>query len=62
MKILLKSVLISDASSSFFGKTKDILIEDGVYLKIEDSISDADAQIIQHNGLQISQGWVDLHK
>ncbi len=60
MKILLKSVLISDASSSFFGKTKDILIEDGVYLKIEDSISDADAQIIQHNGLQISQGWVDL--
>jgi dihydroorotase len=60
MKILLKSVLISDASSSFFGKTKDILIEDGVYLKIEDSISDADAQIIQHNRLQISQGWVDL--
>jgi len=60
MKILLKSVLISDASSSFFGKTKDILIEDGVYLKIEDSISDADSQIIQHNGLQISQGWVDL--
>ena len=60
MKILLKSVLISDPSSSFFGKTKDILIEDGVYLKIEDSISDADAQIIQHNGLQISQGWVDL--
>jgi dihydroorotase len=60
MKILLKSVLISDASSSFFGKTKDILIEDGVYLKIEDSISDAAAQIIQHNGLQISQGWVDL--
>ena len=60
MKILLKSVVISDASSSFFGKTKDILIEDGVYLKIEDSISDADAQIIQHNGLQISQGWVDL--
>jgi dihydroorotase len=60
MKILLKSVLISDASSSFFGKTKDILIENGVYLKIEDSISDAAAQIIQHNGLQISQGWVDL--
>jgi dihydroorotase len=60
MKILLKSVLISDASSSFFGKTKDILIENGIYLKIEDSILDEEAQIIQHNGLQISQGWVDL--
>jgi dihydroorotase len=60
MKILLKSVLISDASSSYFGKTKDILIEDGIYLKIEDSIEDSTAQIIQHEGMQISQGWVDL--
>jgi dihydroorotase len=60
MKILLKSVLISDASSSFFGQTKDLLIENGIYLKIEDSIFDEEAQIIQHEGLQISQGWVDL--
>jgi dihydroorotase len=60
MKILLKSVLVSDASSSFFGKTKDILIENGIYVKIEDSILDNDAQIIQHQALQISQGWVDL--
>lgn len=60
MKILLKSVLVSDASSSYFGKKKDILIENGIYKKIEDSISDTDAQIIESNGLQISQGWVDL--
>jgi len=60
MKILLKSVLVSDASSSHFGKTKDILIENGIYKKIEDSISDTEAQIIDINGLQISQGWVDL--
>jgi dihydroorotase len=60
MKILLKSVLVSDASSSHFGKTKDILIENGIYKKIEDSISDSDAQIIDIKGLQISQGWVDL--
>lgn len=60
MKILLKSVLVSDASSSYFGKTKDILIENGKYKKIEDSISEIDAKIIDINGLQISQGWVDL--
>jgi dihydroorotase len=60
MKILLKSLLVSDASSSYFGKKKDILIENGIYKKIEDSISDTDAQIIESNGLQISQGWVDL--
>ena len=60
MKILLKSVLISDASSSFFGAIKDILIEDGIYSNIADSIQDADAQVIQIDGLQISQGWVDV--
>lgn len=60
MKILLKSVLISDASSSFFGAKKDILIEDGIYSNIADSIQDADAQVIQIDGLQISQGWVDV--
>ncbi len=59
MKILLKSVHISDASSSFFGTKKDILIENGRYVKIEDSIEDADAQLIAIDGLQISQGWVD---
>jgi dihydroorotase len=60
MKILLKSVLILDASSSFFGSKKDILIENGVYQRIEDSISDDEAKIIQAEGLNISQGWVDL--
>ena len=60
MKILLKSVHISDASSSFFGTKKDVLIEDGVYRNIADSIQDADAQVIQIDGLQISQGWVDV--
>ncbi|MBM3452469.1 MAG: dihydroorotase [Bacteroidetes bacterium] len=60
MKILLKSVLISDASSSYFGKIKDILIYNGRYQKIEDSISETNAKVIQHKGLQISQGWVDL--
>ena len=53
MKILLKSVLISDASSSFFGAKKDILIEDGIYSNIADSIQDADAQVIQIDGLHL---------
>lgn len=60
MKILLKSVLISDASSSFFGTKKDILIENGIYRNIEDSIEDPEAQVIDIEELQISQGWVDV--
>ena len=60
MKILLKSVLISDASSSHFGSKKDILIEDGRYTQIEDKIEASDAQLINIENLQISQGWVDL--
>jgi dihydroorotase len=60
MKILLKSVLISDASSSFFGTKKDVLIENGIYRNIEDSIEDPEAQVIDIEELQISQGWVDV--
>jgi len=60
MKILIKSVLISDASSSYFGTKKDILIEEGLYKQIEDKIDSQDAQIIEIENLQISQGWVDL--
>jgi dihydroorotase len=60
MKILIKSVLISDASSSHFGLKKDILIEDGFFKQIEDKIKSEDAQIIEIENLQISQGWVDL--
>ena len=38
MKILIKKATIVDPQSSFNGKTKDLLIENGIITKIEDSI------------------------
>ena len=60
MKFLIKKVTIADRSSSYFNKIKDILIEDGIIEKIEDTINDLEAYCIQKEGLYISQGWVDL--
>lgn len=60
MKILLKSAKILDKSSEFDNQIKDILIENGHYIAIENTISDADALEIQSENLHVSQGWVDL--
>ncbi len=60
MKFLLKKVTIADSSSSHFNKVKDVLIEDGKIIKIEDNIDDEEAYCIQKEGVYISQGWVDL--
>lgn len=60
MKLLIKKARIADSSSSHSNTTKDILIENGVIIKIEDTISDDTAEIIQEDNLHISQGWVDL--
>ena len=60
MKILIKKATIVDPQSSFNGKTKDLLIENGIITKIEDSISDKEAKLIEEENLHVSQGWVDL--
>lgn len=60
MKLLIKKAKIADSSSSHSNTTKDILIENGVIIKIEDTIADDTAEIIQQDNLHISQGWVDL--
>ena len=60
MKLILKKAVIVDKSSSFFGKQKDLLIENGVIVDISDNIDDNNALIIQSENLQVSQGWVDL--
>lgn len=59
MKILLKHVKIIDPSSAFNGKTKDILIENGVISAIEDSLEDSEATVVLEENLHVSQGWVD---
>ncbi|MEJ6777243.1 MAG: dihydroorotase [Crocinitomicaceae bacterium] len=60
MKILIKQAIITDASSPFNGKAKDILIDKNIISSIEDSIQDDEAKIIVIKDLHISIGWVDL--
>ncbi|MGB0915771.1 MAG: dihydroorotase [Crocinitomicaceae bacterium] len=60
MKVLIKQATITDSNSPFNGKVKDILIENEVISKIDDSISDNDAKVVEMNDLHVSIGWVDL--
>lgn len=60
MKVLLKSATIIDSSSPFHLKKKDILIENGKFKKIANSIKNTnDIKEINLNNLHISQGWFD---
>lgn len=60
MKILIKNAKIVDTASTLFDQQKDILIEDGTIISIENTINSEDAQLIEGENLYISQGWVDL--
>ena len=60
MKLLLKSAKILDKSSEFDNQIKDVLINNGIFEKIENSISDDEAIVIDSENLHLSQGWVDL--
>lgn len=60
MRFLIKAAKIADPDSPHFGKTKDLLIVDGIIEQIENTIDDADSKIIAGDGIHVSQGWVDL--
>jgi dihydroorotase len=60
MKILIKKAKIIDDESSFNGKIKDILIEDGMIKSIDDSINAKCDEIIDQENLHVSIGWFDL--
>ncbi|MCH2230425.1 MAG: dihydroorotase [Crocinitomicaceae bacterium] len=60
MKVLIKQAKIIDLNSPFNGKVKDILIDNDVISKIDNSISDDSATKIELDDLHISIGWVDL--
>jgi len=60
MKILLKSATIIDASSKHHHKKRDVLIENGMIVKIAASItSGKSAREIILNNLHISNAWFD---
>jgi dihydroorotase len=60
MKILIKEARIVCASSPFNGKTKDVLISNGVIQSVADNIQEACDLLIQQPGLHISIGWMDM--
>lgn len=60
MKILIKSALIIDKSSSHNGKKMDLLVNNGIIEEINENIlSDSDI-IIDEPDMYVSQGWTDL--
>ena len=60
MKILIKQAKIISPSSPLNGQIKDILITDGKISGIGDSINEKADQVIEHNGLCVSIGWMDM--
>ena len=60
MNILINQAIITCPSSPFHGLTKDILIIDGTIQKIADHIQENADQIITHDNLHVSIGWMDI--
>ena len=59
MKILIRQAKVIDEQSPFNGLIKDILVEKGMIISIEDQIAGSADQIIESEGLEVSIGWVD---
>ena len=60
MNLLIKSATILDKSSPYHNSTKDILIENGVISKIDNTIeNNNNYQEIKSDNLHVSQGWFD---
>ncbi|MGB0896670.1 MAG: dihydroorotase [Flavobacteriaceae bacterium] len=60
MNILIKSATILDHTSPYNTQTKDILIENGIITKIDDTITSSDnTKEIAQDNLHVSQGWFD---
>jgi dihydroorotase len=60
MKVLIKHANIICSSSAHHGQVKDIFLHNGIIEKIADQISEKVDQIIEHPGLHVSIGWMDL--
>jgi dihydroorotase len=62
MKILLQRAKIIDANSPHHLQTLDILIEDGIFKDISNSIPiSIDMTVIQSDELSMSIGWIDIN-
>ncbi|MEP6513088.1 MAG: dihydroorotase, partial [Parafilimonas sp.] len=59
MKLLLKHAHILDSNSLHNGSVKDVLIIDGFFEKINDSITASD-DMFQLHDVSVSPGWIDI--
>jgi dihydroorotase len=59
MKVLIKRATIVSPTSPFHGKSKDILIENGIITEIADDLKSNADNIIEVSGAHISCGWMD---
>lgn len=59
MKFLLKNATLIDAKSPFHFQAKDILIDQGTIVAIDDTLIDETAQILQYDNLHVSNTWFD---
>lgn len=60
MKLLLKHGHLVDPERGIDGR-RDILIENGRIGRVEDTVLDADAQVLDLNGLVVAPGFIDMH-
>jgi len=60
MKILIKKTIILDPESSFHEQRKDVLIDEGKIVAIEDEIIVTPDLTVEGNELILSHGWADV--
>ncbi len=60
MGVLIKQAKIIDPASSHHMQVRDLLIEDGVIVKIAAQINDKADEIITGDELHVSLGWIDM--
>jgi dihydroorotase len=59
MRVLIKNATVLSGSSPFHGKSRDILIEDGIISEIGNDLNSSADTTIEIDGLHISCGWMD---
>ena len=60
MTILIRKAISAQPGLPFNGQRKDILIVNGIIIRIADHISENADTVIEREGLQASPGWVDI--
>ena len=60
MSILVRQAFIKDINSPHHNKVKDIFIDNGIILQIDDHLNQKADTIVEANGMHLSPGWVDI--